>query len=252
MLHSKKIYDNCTVLHADGTVMFRCNKKKLDWYLRKGLAKKVDGKEDTIQINFSPKGKGWQNDPFHIEGKDNICCCCGSEKELTKHHVVPYCYRKQFPDQIKNSNSYDILPVCSQCHSKYEKFAEQKKEELANKFNAPVHGINNITRLKAPKIAHTLLTQGHSLPEDIKKKLIDKINRELCKENITEEDLRLLIKAKNSKTYYKFISHAEKVVSQIKCLQTFVEEWRTHFVNTMNPKHLPEKWDIKKTIYRQT
>jgi hypothetical protein len=173
---NEEIYHNCTVLSPEGVEMFKCHKKKLDWYVRKNLA--VLEAPNTIRLKFKPNGLGWSGDHYYLQNRENKCCCCGSSEKLTKHHVVPYCYRKEFPKEIKDSNYYDILPLCIECHVVYEKHAVKKKQDLAEKYNAPLHGLNNINEKQAPKYAKTLIKFGEQIPEDRKQYLIEQIKKE--------------------------------------------------------------------------
>ena len=38
----KKLYDNYTILHPDGTIMFLCSEKRFNWYVNKKLATLID------------------------------------------------------------------------------------------------------------------------------------------------------------------------------------------------------------------
>jgi len=244
----KPIYHNYTVLSPDGIEMFRCDKKKFNWYLKKGLAIQID--EDAIRLLFEPKGLGWAGEHFYLQDRENKCCVCGKEHDLTKHHVVPYCYRRYMPVYIKENNYFDVLPVCVDCHSEYEKIAQNKKKELANRYEAPLEGINNLNESKSLKHARTLKQHGSKIPEARRKQMIGSIAEEL---GITEQELEKVINHDitcNNISWNKeatnFKSHGEIVISKIPCIQSFFEEWRTHFVESMKPKHLPKNWEIER------
>jgi len=250
----KPIYGNCRVLSFEGITMFLCIEKKANWYLDRNLAEKISENPLTIKLNFKTKGFGSAEDEYALGEKANCCVVCGCDdfNILTKHHVVPHCYRKYMPDVIKSKNSYDILPVCFECHQIYEiSYAAELKKELAEKFNAPVDGYSiykDYKLKKAVENAKTILKYGEKIPFHKKEILVDCIKSFLKKEVVTLNDLTNLCGKYTIKE--NFISHGELVMSQIKDIQNFVEMWREHFVNTMKPKFLPKKWHTKRTAER--
>lgn len=237
---SNQIYHNYTVLSPDGIEMFRCDRKKFEWYLRKGLASQID--TDTIRLLFQPKGLGWNGEHFYLQDRENKCCVCGSEKELSKHHVIPYCYRKHMPENLKNNNYFDVLPLCMTCHRSYEKFAFKRKQELAAKHNAPIDGFYNGIKSKVYKKASSLSNYGHLIPEHRQKEMKSFIAKELGKDSVSDEEIKKLLSTNNKieKT------HGALVVSSLSSFQEFFEDWRTHFVSTMKPEHLPKYWEVER------
>src|SRR5271154_4010708 len=99
------MYDNCRLYGPDGLFMAFCDKKRFNWYLKKGLANQIDDK--SIQLNFSPKGTGCSERGQYLKTpRQSICVVCGTDKDLTKHHVVPTRFRKHFPVEIKSHASF--------------------------------------------------------------------------------------------------------------------------------------------------
>jgi hypothetical protein len=130
--HLKKpLYGNCLIIAPDGQPLCRTNQKKLDWYLERNLADKVEGTDcPTIKLKFEPSGRKGACHPYLISKKHNRCVCCASEKKITRHHVVPYWFRKFFPTELKEHMLHDVLPLCVKCHQKYEDSALELKKEL--------------------------------------------------------------------------------------------------------------------------
>ncbi|KAJ1847603.1 hypothetical protein LPJ57_008752 [Coemansia sp. RSA 486] len=162
---SKTIYENCSVLDVSGNLLFRAGRKKLDWYLSRNLAHEID--ETTIQLTFQNKGNGRSKEPFYLQDMRNICVVCNSSSSLTMHHVVPYQYRQNMPEAIKSHSSFDLLPVCIECHDRYERHASALKKHLAECFDAPFAGIGWIDRPdvgKAAKAAAALLSKNPRIP----------------------------------------------------------------------------------------
>lgn len=244
---NKEIYGNYKVLSPDGIEMFRCGKKKYDWYLKRNLAEIVSSEKDTIKLKFKPNGLGWSGTHYYLQDRENKCCVCGSEKELSKHHVVPYCYRKHMPNDIKDNNFFDILPVCCNCHNKYEKIAHKKKLDLAKKYNLPFEP----PRSNAKVMARTLLSFGDSIPECRKQEMIEIISKELG-QKILLEDLQTIANSEticSKESSQERYSHGKLVQQKISSLQEFFEEWRNHFIETMKPKYLPKDWGVDRDLH---
>lgn len=243
----KQIYHNYTVLSPDGIEMFRCDKKKFDWYLKKGLAVQVDN--DVIRLLFQPKGLGWAGEQFYLQDRENKCCVCGTVEDLSKHHVIPYCYRRHMPVDIKESNYFDVLPVCLDCHAAYEKKAQSKRQEFAQRYDAPIEGVNNWLAQRPFKHARTLQLYGKSIPESRRQQMIKMIADDLGKTDLTNQDIEEYAKVNDNSEIPEFKSHGKIVVTKIESFQNFFEEWRSHFVSTMEPKYLPKNWEIERDAH---
>jgi hypothetical protein len=133
---TKKFLGNFQVLSVEGTLLFRTNKKRVDWYMKRGLAKEISA--DTIQLNFQTNGDGNASDPeYYNEIRENKCVKCGTEEHLTRHHIVPSKFRRHFPLSYKDRSSFDIVILCSHCHEDIEKLMyplEKRYLKLAGKL----------------------------------------------------------------------------------------------------------------------
>lgn len=250
-----EIYGNYLVLSDTGAEMFRCLQKKADWYLSRNLAKVVSENPPIVQLTFKPKKEGWNGDSYYLSPKFNRCVQCGKEdlETLTRHHIVPFFYRKFMPLEVKESSPIDIVPLCCEHHADYELKADELKCELSKKYNAPIH--NKMSPHKkmikeVRSIAYLKLNSWDFVPLDKQKTLNEVLFRYFKREDYSREDL-----VKVTKLVYKGINpeqeHAQIVMSQIEDLQSFVEMWRTHFMECVKPKFMPEGWDLKRNIYRQ-
>jgi len=240
-------YENCEVLGPDGNLMFRCCRKKANWYLERNLGKQLKEIPLTVQLTFVPKGVGHINDPYFLQKMENRCVVCGSEEDLTRHHVVPYCYRKFFPVHLKQHRSYDVMALCIPCHHDYEAYATERKKSLAVTYSAPVSGMGRRFD-KALSVARgsakALLERGHEIPQPRKDELIQRV-RDYLQKDFTDEDLKELLD-KDPYDFGDFIHHGKIVIAQVTDIEEFVREWRQHFIDKMSPKFLPSYW----TVYR--
>ncbi|KAJ2023221.1 hypothetical protein IWW57_004202 [Coemansia sp. S610] len=165
---SKAVYENCTVLDISGNLLFRTSRKRLDWYLSRDLATVVN--DSTIQLKFANRGTGRSNEPFYLQDMRNACVVCGDTNGLTMHHVVPHQYRQYMSTDIKSRSSFDLLPVCLQCHDQYERHATLFKKHLEKCFQAPLEGRGWVERRdvgQAGRAAAALLGQyADKIPEE--------------------------------------------------------------------------------------
>lgn len=243
----KKVYDNCEIYSIENELLGYCNKSRLKWYLKKDLAVSIG--EDKIRLKFTPKGSN-----IHLPNlikKDNLCVNCGTREDLTKHHVIPKCYIKFFPLEIKSNNSHDVVPLCVDCHADYEIEATKIKNKLAEKYSAPLDIKREYTKLFKAYSCLTKLMMYQNNESWIESQMI--LNMMYTVEtyypevSYTDHDLKQL-RIKVSKV--KKITHGKLIMEHITDLQEFAELWRNHFIETMNPIFMPEGWSITNKIYR--
>ncbi len=243
MQTSNLIYGNCCVLSPEGILMFRCNTKKVNWYLNRGLASIVSDDPLTIKLNFTPNGLGNHNKGYGLSKMHNKCVNCGTEEGLTKHHVVPISYRKFFSEEIKSHNFHDVLPMCVECHEKYERKADEYKKELASKYDAPIDGViinRSDVPIKYIKMALALIKDS-KIPSRRRSDMRNKIKSQFNLKRLTKKKIKKISEIKS--TIVKK-THGEVVVSKISDIPLFIESWRTHFVQNNECNHLPENWNI--------
>lgn len=239
---AKEIYGNYHVYGPDGKWMFATSERKYKWYLNKNLAEVIGDKE--IRLTFAPKGKGNGGKPFFLQNHLNRCVCCGATDNLTKHHVVPACYRKHLPDEQKEHNMHDVLLLCWDCHENYEREADKLKETLRLETGV-VYANFDRKKIKIKMAANLLLNNGkrYELPDEKYQKTKKFVAEYLKKDEFNEDDLFLLrdqapIADPSGKT------EGELVVKKQTDILAFVKRWREHFLKFVNPQYLPAFWDV--------
>lgn len=242
----RKLYGNCQVFSPDGHLMFRCNDKKANWYLHRGLASIINEEPLSIKLSFSPNGLGNHDKPFGLNEMHNKCVVCGTEEFLTRHHVVPICYRKFFPLNMKSHNFHDVLSLCMDCHDSYERKADVLKSELADRYEASLNGIytKDIDLIKIIKKCNTLLRDTSSIPENRVNEMKKEVRKYLGRD-YTNEDL---IEICSSQTMNVEKTHGQIVIEKTDDIQEFIEMWRKHFIENNDCKFLPDNWNIKNVI----
>lgn len=255
-LNSKQtpIYGNTKVLDPDGNLLFLCLPKKANWYLERNLATIVSEEPMMIQLTFEPKGKGQTGDLYALGTKHNKCVVCGTEEDLTRHHIVPYTYRKHFADEMKSHNSHDIVPICVFHHSEYEEdYAIELKRIFAERYDAPLEletKLNSDLTIVV-KYSKILMDRWDKLPYKRKKQMITIIRN--YHGYVGRLRHLLLMYAYVDLSQTKTESHGEIVVNRLveeNKLQWFVEIWREHFLHSMNPQYMPEYWDLHRPVER--
>ena len=259
-----KIYGNCSVLHPDGTLMFRCDTDRIDWYLERNLAVVVNETPMTIQLTFTPRGKGHIGEPFYLSEKVNRCVVCGGFDDLTRHHAVPHCYRRFFPDALKSRTSHDVLPVCIDCHESYETEAQRLKKQIALDMGLPVNAGGKVDDSparayhKAKSSANALSRYADRIPEHRKQFLLENIS-EYGGHPATPEDVQRIAAIPNRRARWGkpfagedgeegVFSHGKAVVDKLTDFDAFIVMWRQHFVDTMNPQYLHKDWDVNHRV----
>lgn len=232
--------DNFLMISPDDLPMARIDKKRAEWYLKKNLATKIN--EDTIKLLFIPKGNGRVKEPYYLQKIENICVICGSNKDITKHHIVPYRYRKFFDLELKSHSSYDVLLVCRKCHDSYEKEVNIIKTKVFEQFTG-LSFLEQRIKLKkqsnAISCAKSLL--NNNLHKRAKEKCIFKVEEYLGRK-LTEEDVLKL-----SKIEIKGSLDGDFLVNKLKessKIDEFILFWRKHFIEKTKPKFLPKYWLI--------
>lgn len=208
--------------------------------------------DNTIQLRFETKGPGHKGDDFYLNQKLNQCVVCGKTEFLTKHHIVPYCYRKHLPENIKSHASYDVVILCMDCHHEYEKNAFNLKKQICAEAGISVAGVGDVLNFEVVQAmkAMNALTSNHVIPQERRQVLNDTVfcyyKRDLSLEE-QQAELKVLFRKRKRKEYKTSGQH---IVENLTDVEEFVKRWRTHFIETMQPRHLPDGWTIHRTIYR--
>lgn len=243
-------YDNHLVLSPDGLEMFRCNLKKVRWYLKRQLAEIVDKQNYDgndyliIKLKFTPRHLGNYNDIYYLQYLHSRCCVCGNEdkSQLTRHHIVPICFRKHMLHS-KNRSNHDVLLLCNKCHNIYEKHAQSLKYRLYYKFKLKFNtGHSAMSRLLKSFCLH-----GDKMPQEKNKSIAQRLEHYF---KLSIAELKLKHKHIINTKYPKFGEIIINNIGETK-YQQFTVMWRKHFVNQMSPRYLPKHWHIHKSHCRE-
>ena len=235
-------YSNCRLLSPDDILMCRCSRKKADWYVSRGLGEVVEEEPFTVRLTFKPNGLGNHGDDFYLSNRENHCVVCGTDENLTKHHCVPYCFRRYFPEHYKAHTSHDVLLVCESCHRLYEIEAGRVKSEMVRpSHSSSEEAVQTQREWKAWKSARALTTHLDHLSGERFEEMF-KCVEDFFGQDFTQEEV---LDFANQPTPVMAIFYDwEGYVNRIEDLNGFIRFWRQHFVDYMNPQFLPEHWSI--------
>jgi len=247
MAKEKNLYGNWVVLAPDNKLLSYGSKKRAMWYVDRDLADIINKR--TIRLKFEPRGRN--TDDYSLQRKTNKCVVCGSThiKTLTKHHVIPSMYKKLFPIEFKARTSHDIVVICRNCHDAYEHdFADRLKEELAELFDAPLqisHKDNEI--VKSILICRTIIKYWDEIPGDRVETLLNEFKEINGFEPDTFDEMDKFIEKNEDKLPSIENSHSKIIVDKYlesNSLMDFIVLWRQHFIDSMEPKYMPDGWDV--------
>jgi hypothetical protein len=240
----RKIYGNWQVKSPEGILMFRCDEKKAMWYVKRDLGEIIQDNPKVVQLKFKPNGLGNHDKKYGLTEMCNKCVVCGTDSYLTRHHVIPYCYRKFFPESIKSHNFHDVLSLCIDCHENYERKATDFKIELGEIYNAPINGdlLDNKDLMKIRRLASCLINNSNQMP---KSRIIEIKNEIKTYFGLKKLHIKRLNNLMNLE--FKIINktHGELVVNKIEDINKFMESWRKHFIENNNCKFLPKDWLVE-------
>jgi hypothetical protein len=247
------LYGNVKVLAIDNTHIFNCGARKAKWYLYHNLADIIQEHPSIIRLNFATKGNGWAGDDYFLQYRENICVVCGTDKKLTRHHIFPYCYRQWLSYEIRTHNSYDVLPLCSTCHDKYEKVADQFKKQIYAEYSVEhmEKAIHNRVLKKVRSNACAIFYYRDKIPDKRYEELLMPIKQHFGKDNIDDKDIKEAMKVQSIIVREDYKPESQLLMEKITDIEAFVRKWRQHFITTLTPQYMPSYWSVDRPFMRK-
>ncbi len=255
----KPMYDNIEMYSPEGVMLCTISKKKAAWYIGKNLAT-WKTETQSIQLLFKPKGQPSGDDNYHVSHKKNVCVVCGDSEKFMRHYVVPYCYRALFPSKYKTHMPHDIVILCPDCHVHSEKSTQerQKKIELSLRTmpgtDHPHIPDRELHRVKSAALA--LCNRREQIPPEKVKEHEATVKMYFGLDQSSWLSHELLIEATTMETSIPnptYIPGPELVVSSLaydeESIESFILDWREHFLHTMQPRFLPTGWSIDSPVH---
>ncbi|XP_069773249.1 exonuclease 3'-5' domain-containing protein 2 isoform X3 [Narcine bancroftii] len=254
--HQRKspLYDNCFLHAPDGQPLCTCDRKKAQWYIDKGIGELISKEPFIVKLKFEPSGRPESQQDYYLITKQNLCVVCGKKESYIRKNIVPHEYRKHFPIQMKDHNSHDVLLLCTACHAASNCYDNILKQQLAKEFSAPI-GCEESVRIWEDPVRRQVrsgaraLLHADSLPDTRREELQDILraffNVETLTEELVEEGTELETRIFNE----NHVPHGLKVtqacaVGGLRALMSLEKRWRQHFLDYMQPQHLPPLWSV--------
>jgi len=135
-----KVYDNCKMLSVDGELLCYCDRRNLEWYVKKKIAKVESTDPFVIRLLFQHRTADEANGShdFYVQSRVNCCVSCGDESHYLRYKIIPACYRKHFPIPLKSHRSHDVVLLCIDCHHIAQTAADRLKRKLAEEYESPL------------------------------------------------------------------------------------------------------------------
>ncbi|KAL6657959.1 hypothetical protein ACP70R_005739 [Stipagrostis hirtigluma subsp. patula] len=241
------VYHNCRIYASDGRLLCYCDRKKLEWYTQRSLAKLIEDNPPAIMLLFEPKGRPEDEDnEFYIQSKKNICVGCGEKSHYIRYRIIPSCYRMHFPEHLKSHRSHDIVLLCVDCHEIAHSAAEKYKRRVAEEFGIPlfVQKIVNsgdislitdasvaedkrngtgVSPLQLRTAAMALLRHGSNMPSKRCEELMQIVKSYYGGRDVTPEDLEMALlvgmspherRRLEKKKGYSFRTQAQNIIKR--------------------------------------
>lgn len=253
---TKPLYDNCQLEAPDGELLCSCDRKKAEWYVNKGRGVVVQTEPVyTVRLTFEPAGRAvGETGEYYRTVRENLCVVCGKENNLIRKNVVPHEYRKFFPTVMKDKTSHDILLLCIHCHQLSNITDLKMRQMLQATCDAPLIGeilpedVEAANKLRREQRQANALYQSKQLiPEWRKAELKENLQKAYPDDEINDSFLENLLSKEVALSRNLAASHGEMVVKKFRETEGLVhleKLWRNHFLNSMNPKHMPTHWDV--------
>ncbi|KAI3948837.1 hypothetical protein MKX01_022251 [Papaver californicum] len=179
------VYRNCRIYANDGRLLCYCDRRKIDWYLHRDLAKLVEENPPAIVLLFEPKGRPEdEGNDFYIQ-----------RKHYLRYRIIPSCYRVHFPEHLKSHRSHDIVLVCVDCHEIAHSAAEKHKKKIAAEYGIPLF-INNVNHeqagvspLQLRTAAMALLRYESTMPSSRRDELTEVVMKYFGGRDVSKADL---------------------------------------------------------------
>ncbi|NXJ65927.1 EXD2 protein, partial [Rostratula benghalensis] len=248
------LYDNCFLHAPDGQPLCTCDRKKAQWYLDKGIGELVSTEPFVVKLRFEPSGRPESQVDYYLTVKENLCVVCGKRESYIRKNIVPHEYRRHFPIQMKDHNSHDVLLLCTSCHAISNYYDNHLKQQLAEEFGAPIGSEEGVRLLEDPlrrqvRSGARALLNAESLPDSRRAELLQSIKDFFKTEAVTTEMLQEAAGLETRVCNESYMPHGLKVVQcfakgGLRSLMQLERRWRQHFLDSMQPKHLPEQWSV--------
>ncbi|XP_071089719.1 exonuclease 3'-5' domain-containing protein 2-like [Haliotis cracherodii] len=248
----------CQLQTLSGKLIQRCDIFKAEWYLEKNLGRKISDDPFIVQLKYELEmtNEDEVHDNLYEDNEDTVAMCvvCGRTHAFIKKYVIPTEYKRYFHRVLKSARrSQNILILCPDCYQVSSQHDAILRQQLAHKCNAPLDsgaGSKTVTDYELQKVkaaAKALKFNREKIPQarvqELESTVMDFFEVTSLEPEIIEQASEMDVKVVNS----SYVSHGKKVVMYYRAdnkLYEFEKMWRQHFLETMQPKHMPPFWTV--------
>lgn len=128
------------MLSVNGELLCYCDRRNLEWYVRKKIARVESTDPYVIRLLFQHRISDEQNGchEFYVQSRENLCVACGEDGHYLRYKIVPAIYRRHFPVELKSHRSHDVVLLCIDCHHIAQTAADKLKRQLAEEYGVPL------------------------------------------------------------------------------------------------------------------
>eukprot|EP00340_Litonotus_pictus_P010560 CAMPEP_0170538752 /NCGR_PEP_ID=MMETSP0209-20121228/103504_1 /TAXON_ID=665100 ORGANISM="Litonotus pictus, Strain P1" /NCGR_SAMPLE_ID=MMETSP0209 /ASSEMBLY_ACC=CAM_ASM_000301 /LENGTH=666 /DNA_ID=CAMNT_0010840517 /DNA_START=675 /DNA_END=2672 /DNA_ORIENTATION=- len=196
------VYENCKMISQEGELLAMTDKKRMTWYLTRGLAKELS--PDSFQLNFVQRGfqckvPDKQSADFYVSKRENLCVVCGDYRNYCKFHVIPVNYRHFLPKELKSHLSHDVILLCVDCHSNANRVFDKKIKEVAALYEVPLfvpdkEGEEGRKITSILSLCRKIIKEKVKMPIEVRVRMVREVIEFLVL-NIEEEEFKEVIKS---------------------------------------------------------
>jgi len=274
----RDLYENIELQAPDGKALSMIPRKKMNWYLRKGLAEKVDQSENpkallAVRLLFEPTGRAESGqDDYYMAVKENKCVTCGTKAHLQRHYIVPYAIRRWFPVEFKSHTSHDVVLLCTKCRLMANLGVDKMRTQLAIQIFGPEEGpralkksavVIDVKKSAVRKAASALLQARAKMPTERQQQLEAKLREfdSSLGEEITEDRLTEFSNMDIMSPVEGHVPVEQEMVEKLlapcqgdlNCIhdtiRKLVIEWRHAFLEFSRPRFLHKNWDVNHRVH---
>lgn len=205
--------------------------KRAKHFVKDGVA--VWTGEDSIEYN-KKETDSITNNKF-LQPKPDWCVNCGAVEDLSVHHIVPESIRIHLkPAYKRRQGAIDMMPLCVDCHHKYEKEALKLKKRFYE-----LSGIDPVEYIKGGFLMVTLEKHSDKMPKEKR----ESFEKELAvlKDKYKGE---IFVHGTAGDAYAYLTKRAVEYLGD----ELVVKIWKRHFAEHMELKYMPEWWDTESII----
>lgn len=228
---------------------------KADWYCDRGLAARDAA--GRVVLDYEPDIV--DADRCLQIPRKNECVGCGATSALTRFYVVPYRFRRCFPEAFKQHASHDVVALCLKCRDVVDPAYHERSRALEASIGpSPAPAVNSEAeaRLRAIGAAKTLV-RGSQIPEarrDYLRGIVAAAYPGRQVEDVAKlphpPKVRAKVTVDGDSLEARYVRRLTREAGADLAgrLHAFEAAWRRCFVGAVRPMHLPQGWTVEHTI----